>query len=167
VCSDQEAVDLVRDVYEPSTAAKLLVDHALARFSTDNLSCMVVRFDKTSLMETQKEKALGVEGDTAEMGGKVSEADRLVNTTKQKIADGETPAVGVSASNSGRGHDLEPLGESEPFKPTSLGGPVEEEPHSLDDEDDAPEVTPDAIPDPKSLHSPTTVDGEEAKDASK
>ena len=63
-------------------------------------------FDKASVMETQKEKALGVEGDIVETGGKISEADRLVNATKQKIADGETPAVGVSASNSGRGHDL-------------------------------------------------------------
>ncbi|KAF4119759.1 hypothetical protein GMORB2_4425 [Geosmithia morbida] len=41
VCSDQEAVDLVRDMHDPVAASKLLVDHALSRFSTDNLSCMV------------------------------------------------------------------------------------------------------------------------------
>jgi len=43
VCSDQEAVDLVRTIQDPQDASKTLVDHALARFSTDNLSCMIVR----------------------------------------------------------------------------------------------------------------------------
>lgn len=46
VCSDQEAVDHVRTVQDPQDASRMLVEHALARFSTDNLSCMVVRFDK-------------------------------------------------------------------------------------------------------------------------
>ena len=30
---------------DPAAASRLLVDHALNRFSTDNLSCMIVRID--------------------------------------------------------------------------------------------------------------------------
>ncbi|KAL1890265.1 mgpp2cl-1, protein phosphatase 2C-like protein 1 [Ceratocystis pirilliformis] len=44
VCSDQEAVDLIRNFSDPHEAALTLVDHALNRFSTDNLTCVVVRF---------------------------------------------------------------------------------------------------------------------------
>ncbi|KAK9777700.1 putative PPM-type phosphatase domain-containing protein [Seiridium cardinale] len=151
VCSDQEAVDLVRNIEDPSQASKLLVDHALTRFSTDNLSCMVVRFDKVALMETQKDKAIGVDSDVTDGLGKVSEAEKIVSLTKQKIADG-IPAVGVSGSNSGRGHDPIPLGDSETFKPTALKGPVDEAP----EDSDAPEVTKEALPNPGSYLSPTT-----------
>ena len=63
VCSDQEAVDLVRNVEDPQAASKSLVDHALGRFSTDNLSCMVVRFDNKALKSIQEESSIGVEGD--------------------------------------------------------------------------------------------------------
>ncbi|KAH8668592.1 putative phosphoprotein phosphatase 2C [Xylariales sp. PMI_506] len=152
VCSDQEAVDLVREVHDPIAAAKLLVDHALARFSTDNLSCMVVRFDKTASLETQKEKAIGVEGDSSDASGRVSEADKIVSSTKQKIAEGGTPPIGVSASNSGRGHDPIALDDKETFQPTTLQGTVEEEPQS-EDESDTPEVAVEAVPKPASLNS--------------
>jgi protein phosphatase PTC1 len=144
VCSDQEAVDLVRNIQDPVTAAKLLVDHALNRFSTDNLSCMIVRLDKAALLENQtnKDSAIGVEGDPVSAGGKASEADKIVRDTKQKIADGVTPAIGVSASNSGRGHDPKPIEEGG-FKPTALDGSVEEEPSSPEEsETDSPEPTP-------------------------
>lgn len=137
------------------TASKKLVDHALARFSTDNLSCMIVRFDKAALLENQhnKENPIGVEGDSTGVSGKVSEADKIVSSTKQKIADGDTPAIGVSASNGGRGHDPIPIEDGDTFKPTIIEGPVEEEPSSLEDSD-APEVTADAIPNPDGLVSP-------------
>ncbi|OAX81375.1 hypothetical protein ACJ72_04288 [Emergomyces africanus] len=49
VCSDQEAVDLIRGTEDPQLASKILVDHALSRFSTDNLSCMIVRFDTKAI----------------------------------------------------------------------------------------------------------------------
>lgn len=131
MCSDQEAVDLIRDVKDPIAASKLLVDHALSRFSTDNLSCMVVRFEKEALIQHQHNKDLGVE---AEKGtARVSEVDKLVGETKAKIADGSAPAVGVSPSNSGRGHEPIPVGEEE-FVPTQLDGAVlEEEPASISD----------------------------------
>ncbi|KAI1337986.1 PP2C-domain-containing protein [Xylariaceae sp. FL0016] len=153
VCSDQEAVDLVREMQDPVAAAKVLVDHALSRFSTDNLSCMIVRFNKSALLDQQnnKHKSIGVEGDIQPTTGKVSEAEKIVITTKQKIAEGDTPAIGVSASNSGRGHDPVPIEDGDNFKPTMIEGSVEEEPASLDDSD-APEVTQDAIPNPNALN---------------
>ncbi|KAF9910001.1 Protein phosphatase 2C 1 [Linnemannia zychae] len=43
VCSDQEAVDLVKEVVCPTKASQLLLEHALQKFSTDNISVMVVR----------------------------------------------------------------------------------------------------------------------------
>ncbi|RKO88352.1 phosphatase 2C-like domain-containing protein, partial [Blyttiomyces helicus] len=45
VCEDQGAIDLVKDVADPQTAADNLLDHALENFSTDNLSIVVVRLD--------------------------------------------------------------------------------------------------------------------------
>ncbi|KAI9300798.1 phosphatase 2C-like domain-containing protein [Cunninghamella echinulata] len=44
VCDDQTAVDLIKDIKDPQEASKKLLDHALANFSTDNLSVMVVQF---------------------------------------------------------------------------------------------------------------------------
>ncbi|KAK8091875.1 hypothetical protein PG997_002236 [Apiospora hydei] len=141
VCSDQEAVDLVRESSDPGAAAKQLVDHALARFSTDNLSCMVVRFDKAALLENQKDKSLGVEGESNAPTGKVSESEKILSSTKQKIADGGNPAIGISASNSGRGHDPIPVINDNPeaFTPTTLDSAVEEE-APIPDFSDAPEV---------------------------
>ncbi|KAG8815232.1 Protein phosphatase 2C 1 [Serendipita sp. 399] len=44
VTEDQEAVDLVRDKQDAQQMAKFLLDHALAKFSSDNVTVMVVRF---------------------------------------------------------------------------------------------------------------------------
>lgn len=137
-------MDLVREIQDPVVAAKYLVDHALSRFSTDNLSCMIVRFDKTALMKSQntKDGSIGVEGDAAEAGGRISEAEKIVNSTRQKIAEGDTTSVGISASNSGKGHDPAPIEDGEGFKKTTLDGPVEEEPAAIDESDsDSPDAT--------------------------
>jgi protein phosphatase PTC1 len=81
VCSDQEAVDLIRNVHDPQVASKTLVDYALTRFSTDNLSCMVVRFDNKALKQRKTEAQMGVD-----MGAKtgVSEADAIVSQAKKE-----------------------------------------------------------------------------------
>jgi protein phosphatase PTC1 len=106
VCSDQEAVDLVRNTIEPTTAAKQLVDHALARFSTDNLSCMLVRFNKSALLSSlEPSSAIGVEGDLPSHAGKVSETEKIIGEAKRKNAEDGFPGLGVSGSNSGKGHD--------------------------------------------------------------
>lgn len=44
VCSDQDAVDLIKDIEDPQEASKKLLDFALDNFSSDNLSMMVIRF---------------------------------------------------------------------------------------------------------------------------
>lgn len=103
---------------------------------------MIVRFDKQALLENQnnRDNPIGVEGDSAARSGHVSEADKIVISTKQKIAEGGAPAVGISATNSGRGHDSVPAeGGDASFVPTMIEGSVEEEPSSIDD---SPEVTP-------------------------
>jgi protein phosphatase PTC1 len=78
VCSDQEAVELIRNVHDPQEASKILVDYALSRFSSDNLSCMVVRLDFTGKFEKLKEE----EAKTS--AGKVSE------DSQSEMANGPT-----------------------------------------------------------------------------
>lgn len=106
-------MDLVRNMEDPSAASRLLVDHALNRFSTDNLSCMIVRLDSNQAKDTSTE------------GDGPSEADKIVKDVKQKITEGTVPAVGVSASNAASDGD---------FVPTSLDQVVlEEEPDPIEE----------------------------------
>ncbi|RCI07569.1 hypothetical protein L249_1627 [Ophiocordyceps polyrhachis-furcata BCC 54312] len=140
VCSDQEAVDLIRNVQDPTAASKLLVDHALSRFSTDNLSCMIVRFDKEAGPQNVDAKNLSGELDGPAV--KVGEVEKIVMGTKQKIADGSLPAVGVSASNSSqRGNETAAASDGE-FVPTTLDDMLEEEP-AASTEDERPAKTAD------------------------
>ncbi|ORZ13089.1 phosphatase 2C-like domain-containing protein [Absidia repens] len=44
VCEDQDAVELIKDIKDPQLASRTLLEHALANFSSDNLSVMVVHF---------------------------------------------------------------------------------------------------------------------------
>ncbi|KAG0142726.1 hypothetical protein CROQUDRAFT_673364 [Cronartium quercuum f. sp. fusiforme G11] len=48
VCEDQEAVNLIRQVKDPQEASRVLLDHALSQFSTDNLSVLVVSLKPAS-----------------------------------------------------------------------------------------------------------------------
>ncbi|KAI9711859.1 MAG: Protein phosphatase 2C 1 [Bogoriella megaspora] len=89
VCSDQEAVDLVRHTGDPQGASKQLVDHALSRFSTDNLSCMIVRFDNKAVQNTVDRKIdpIGVEGDPPTKEGGISEAESIVLQSKKQLEE--------------------------------------------------------------------------------
>ena len=82
---------MVRHTQDPQIASKILVDHALARFSTDNLSCMIVRFDNKALLQTVERKAepIGVEGDppSTKKGG-ISEADAIVKEARKSMGEG-------------------------------------------------------------------------------
>lgn len=131
---------MIRNQPDPTTAAKFLVDHALARFSTDNLSCMVVRLDKTALLATTKEpsSAIGVEGDPLSQAGKISEVDKIVGDAKRKVQEDGTPGIGVSGSNSGKGHDPKTIEDEEQAKRISMEKVVEEEPGLT--EGDAPKA---------------------------
>ncbi|KAF2470173.1 PP2C-domain-containing protein [Lindgomyces ingoldianus] len=95
VCSDQEAVDLVRHVQDPQAASKTLVDHALARFSTDNLSCMIVRFDNKALKQRRHESLMGVDGDSAKAG--ISEADAIVSQVRKYMGEFDQPTENATA----------------------------------------------------------------------
>ncbi|KAI5811109.1 phosphatase 2C-like domain-containing protein [Peziza echinospora] len=89
VCSDQEAVDLVRAEDDPQQASKMLVDHALQRFSSDNLSCMIVRLDqnKGSSGEAPKDAA------TPPQPGQAGKAQESPKTTAEVALIKEVPAV--------------------------------------------------------------------------
>ncbi|KAH0556761.1 hypothetical protein GP486_005452 [Trichoglossum hirsutum] len=115
VCSDQEAVDLVRHNYDPQNASKVLVDYALARFSTDNLSCMIVRFDNKAVQNTvdRKVEPIGVEGDPSGKKGGISEAEAIVRDAKAK-AVGEGAELQPIDSETVKEVDLASSGESGP-----------------------------------------------------
>ncbi|KAI9758984.1 MAG: ESCRT-III subunit protein did4 [Chaenotheca gracillima] len=95
VCSDQEAVDLVRNVHEPQAASKILVDHALSRFSTDNLSCMIVRLDNKAVQDTVERKAepIGVQGDPTTQKGGITESESIVLEAKQRVGDTDEGSI--------------------------------------------------------------------------
>ena len=80
----------MRHTQDPQAASKQLVDHALARFSTDNLSCMIVRFNNKALQQTveRRTEAIGVEGDppSTKKGG-ISEADSIVKEARKSMGD--------------------------------------------------------------------------------
>ncbi|KAK6402932.1 mgpp2cl-1, protein phosphatase 2C-like protein 1, partial [Oleoguttula sp. CCFEE 5521] len=100
VCSDQESVDLIRNTQDPQHASKQLVEHALARFSTDNLSCMVIRFDSQRVQQTVNHAVtpIGVEGDPPSKSGGLSEGDAIVREQRKKMEDaGEAPVESIPA----------------------------------------------------------------------
>jgi protein phosphatase PTC1 len=101
---------------------------------------MIVRFDKAALLDTYNNKsdAIGVEGDPSSIPGKISEVDKIVGDAKRKVHEDGIPGIGVSGSNSGKGH--EPLSHEETFKIISMEKVVEEEPGLVDS--DAPEMRP-------------------------
>lgn len=108
---------------------------------------MIVRLDKDALLDSQnnKELSIGVEGDKPVTGGKISEVEKIVSATKKQIAEGGS-AVGVSASNSGKGHDLAPVDDgSSHISPTTVDGPSKGE---SDDEADRKSDKPATEPDP-------------------
>lgn len=77
----------MRNVPDPQAASRILVDHALARFSTDNLSIMVVRFDSKAVQQNVANQAepIGVEGDPATKQGGLTEAEAIVLESKKKL----------------------------------------------------------------------------------
>ncbi len=101
---------------------------------------MIVRFNKSALSATHSDP-IGVEGDPASASGKISEVEKIVGDARRKVIDEGIPAVGVSGSNSGKGHDPVPIAESERegiFK-AEMERVVEEEPGLVEGGDD-PEI---------------------------
>jgi len=52
VVEDQAAIDLVRNITDSQEASKKLLDHAMANFSTDNVTVLVVRFNNAAAPTT-------------------------------------------------------------------------------------------------------------------
>jgi protein phosphatase PTC1 len=86
-------VDLIYDIQDPQEASKCLVDHALSRFSTDNLSIMVVRLH----MKTRHDEAKGSAAPTVSVASfsssaktqVVSEADKIVEMAEKKLKEAD------------------------------------------------------------------------------
>lgn len=68
----------------------MLVDHALSKFSTDNLSVMVVRFDPRKVRENTSID-IGVQHESQQ--GTLSEAEMIVNEARRNSG---IPAGGVA-----------------------------------------------------------------------
>ena len=83
---------------DPQVASKALVDHALGRFSTDNLSCMVVRFNSQALKIAKDGSNIGVEGDHNTGKGRPSEADSLVTHANQGQDNSSNPGANSFAN---------------------------------------------------------------------
>lgn len=92
---------------------------------------MVVRLNRSALLTASKEpqSAIGVEGDaplpstsseTPQEGNlkRVSEASKIVSDAKKKVEAEGGNAVGISGSNSGKGHDQAPLSPSHTSSPS-------------------------------------------------
>ncbi|KAK5154963.1 phosphatase 2C-like domain-containing protein [Cryomyces antarcticus] len=122
VCTDQEAVDLVRHTQDPQHASRLLVEHALTRFSTDNLSCMVVRFDNKAVQDTVKRIAepIGVDGDPPTTRGGLSEAEAIVLQSRKKLDETEDDQLEKVPSDVIREESEEP----EPGPELNLEAPI-------------------------------------------
>lgn len=84
---------------------------------------MVVRLDQN------KEAAVDVEGAASQ----VSEADKIVSETKQKIAEGTASSVGVSATSNAPQSEPPIAVQEGDFVPTSLDDVVTEEPPHVAD----------------------------------
>jgi protein phosphatase PTC1 len=137
VTSDQEAVDIIRNIQDPQQASKMLVDHALARFSTDNLSVMIVRFDPNRLASNTATE-IGVESDPANKEkGAVSEVEMIVGEARRNsnippgnemLTDGEVEEVGnmiiVEDEEPGPELDLEGGKEAEKILQEKKNGEV-------------------------------------------
>ncbi|PGH03410.1 hypothetical protein AJ79_07376 [Helicocarpus griseus UAMH5409] len=139
VCSDQEAVDLVRNTEDPQLASKILVDHALSRFSTDNLSCMIVRFDTKAIQQAidQQRRPSGTaitdstNSSIEKQVSGMSEAEKIVEQTRKNSS---VTKLAEQVASGGGNEDEDEEG-SEDSTPSENLAPI-------DDEDLGPQVTP-------------------------
>lgn len=129
---DQEAVDLIRHIQSPQAASKVLVDHALARFSTDNLSVMVIRFD-SKVIQSNTNSAIGVESDPANKEkGAISEVQALLNEARRRSGiTGEAAITSDGEATEGLSKDV--IKETEELSTDAI------------DQEPGPELTPEGI----------------------
>ncbi len=144
VCSDQLAVDLVRNVADPVTAAKLLVDHALAAFSTDNLRRMVASSETSRSCWRTRATLSVLRATHASETGRLTEAEKIVyGDEAEDCRRRGARRRRLGQQQRARAPTPTPVSweSTAPFIPTVIDGPVEEEPGPTDS--DSPEATPD------------------------
>lgn len=125
-------MDLIRNVPDAQEASKILVDYALARFSTDNLSCMVIRLDTNRVKEVINKTAepIGVAGDPSmDVEHGVSEADKIIEGARKSMANADITDDSETAEKV-KDEILLKMADGEP-------GPE----MSVDDSNDAPTVS--------------------------
>lgn len=88
-------MDLVREIDDPNAAAKLLVQHALDRFSTDNLSCMIVRLENGG-----KRGGAHPQGDEGEKEGEGFRPTALDKTVEEEGEEGQKEPEGEEKGES-------------------------------------------------------------------
>lgn len=104
---------------------------------------MIVRLNRNAHLDSISNK-VGVEGDPGSSTSKISEVDKILEEAKRKVQEGGVPGVGVSGSNSGKGHDPKASSESlDANKRINMERVVEEEP-SLTHGDASNEIAPEA-----------------------
>ncbi|KAI1981924.1 mgpp2cl-1, protein phosphatase 2C-like protein 1 [Ophidiomyces ophidiicola] len=140
VCSDQEAVDLIRNTHDPQAASKILVDHALSRFSTDNLSCMVVRFDSSTHSQGLKPNSPTRDSSSTGGGGGASDADKNSPHARQEFISSSQNSKAGGGSSSNAPADTAAAGKREPPEPAPNATPPR------DTKGDARDPTPSASP---------------------
>ena len=114
-------MDLVRREQDPQAASKILVDHALTRFSTDNLSCMIVRFNPQGLQTAAMKSTeyIGVDGDPpSNLKGGIRETEAIVDAAKKGMpvdpASGEPEDLTRMPSDMIQEEEQEPGPELDP-----------------------------------------------------
>jgi protein phosphatase PTC1 len=78
VCDDDTAVEMIRDIDNCETAAKVLVDYALKRGSMDNITCMVVRWSLEGIEDDKRFRR--------HQRHSVSVSPRITNRRKRRIS---------------------------------------------------------------------------------
>lgn len=84
---------------DPVAASKLLVDHALSRFSTDNLSCMIVRIDGGRRAQAQARGGGGGEGEKEKEGEGFRPT--ALDSTVEEEGEGAEKEAGSAAEGAG------------------------------------------------------------------
>ncbi|BFZ57758.1 mgpp2cl-1, protein phosphatase 2C-like protein 1 [Savitreella phatthalungensis] len=126
VCTDQEAVDLVRGIEDPNAASKVLVEHALREYSTDNLTVMVVRLGVNG--SSNRERAAEASSTGADLEREVSNISQAVSVTSDAHA-GRAPPVSLESplrsETRHTGENPASAAASSPVAPSSGQGQVE------------------------------------------
>ncbi|KAI5281891.1 Protein phosphatase 2C 1 [Ascosphaera acerosa] len=109
VCSDQEAVGYIRDMQDPQDASQALLDLALSKFSSDNLSCMVVRFDRDRVRAMADHSVIpaGLSDGTACPADQAQAQNTTTTTTTSSSSSSSVAGGSLGLGSAGAGADAQ------------------------------------------------------------